>query len=319
MSIETDAPVCFCAGVERAAQRWLACWQPNSDPQPPRALEHALRSLGWCLETGQNPDLTIDLALALHTPMLRIGQWHTWEPCLRKVVEMCTPQVNQARRLSAQNSLGVLWFRMGRLEEAIRLAQQNREIAAGMGDVALQYAAASILTEAYLNNDSYELALRHAEETITLAAAMANAALEADGWINAARALLGLEAYAEADQRLWQAHALALAADNAVYQAKARLFMGHSAARRAQWQAAVTHFESAHTLVTSYGDEVGRATVQSNLGWVFTELGRWDAAARLLEDAVRVLRQHGNDPAERVALRRLSELEARRQAASRVM
>jgi tetratricopeptide (TPR) repeat protein len=321
MSIETDAPTWFRAGIERAAQRWLACLQPQSDPRalPPRALDHALRCLGWCLEADQCPELAIDLALALHTAMIRIGQWQAWEPCLRQVVATCAPQVNPERRLSAQNSLCAIWFRMGYLDEAIELAEQNRKFAVDTRNVALHYAAASILAEAYLNADSHDLALHYAEETIALAAVTANKALEADGWINAARALLGLQAFAEADWRLWQAHALALAAGDVVYQAKARLFMGHSTARRGLWQEAVAHFEAARTLVTSYGDEVGRATVQSNLGWVLTELGRWDEAACLLEDAVRILHHHGNAPAERNALRRLSDLENRRTTAPAAM
>lgn len=321
MSIDSDAPACFHAGIERTARVWLSRLPPDADPRtlPPRTIDHALRALAVCLQHGQNPDLTMDLALALHTTMIRIGQWRVWEHYLRTLVAAGHPGGQLERWLRVRHRLGEIWFRMGRMDEAILLAHESRALALNSGNLTMQYAATSILAEASLNKGDHSLALRYAEETVTLAAAMSNKALEADGWINSARALLGADNYAEANQRLWHAHALALTADDAVYQAKARLFLGHGAMHRAHWPEALAHFDAAHALVSSYGDEVGRATVQTHLGSVLTELGQWDAAARLLEDAVRVLRRHGNEPAEHNALRRLSELEARRATASPLM
>jgi tetratricopeptide (TPR) repeat protein len=318
MSIDSDAPACFHAGIERTARVWLSRLPPDTDPRtlPPRTLDHALHALAVCLQCGQNPDLAIDLALALHSTMMRAGQWRVWERYLRIVVAAGHSHGQLEHWLRVRHHLGTLWFRMGRMDEAILLAYESRELALSSGSLAMQYAATSILAEANLNKRDHPLALRFAEETIALAAAMGNKPLEADGWINTARALLGLDNYDEAGQRLWHAHALALAAGDTVYQAKARLFLGHSAVHRTHWQEALAHFDAAHALVSSYGDEVGRATVQTHLGSVLTELGQWDTAACWLEDAVRVLRRHGNEPAEHIALRRLSELEARRATAS---
>lgn len=321
MSIDSDAPACFRAGIERTARVWLSRLPPDIDPRtlPPRTVDHALRALAACLRYGQDPDLTMDLALALHATMIRIGQWQVWEHYLHTLAATSHPRGELERWLRVRHHLGALWFRMGRLDEAIRLAHESRELALNSGSLAMQYAATSILAEANLNKGDHPLALHYAEETIVLAAAMGDTSLEADGWINTARAWLGMDNYAEAGQRLWHAHDLALAAGDAVYQAKAQLFLGHIAVRRAHWQEALTHFDTAHALVSAYGDEVGRATVQTHLGSVLTELGQWDTAARLLEDAVRVLRRHGNNPAEHVALRRLSELEARRATAPTLM
>lgn len=311
---DLDPRAAFLAGRERAAQHWLAFWQDHA--QEPEALAaaygHVLRALTWCAMADSPSLAAIDLALAVDVHMIRQGQWHDWEPLLRRFVAQAGATGSPERQYALRHSLATICFRLHRLEESIALSQDNHRWATAIGDRRRQAQAAINLAEAYLNAEVFDRALAHAEEAAALGAALHLPWMEADGMIDAARASMGLGELAAAEQRLRQADVLASAAGYPVYQAKAQLFLGQVLGRRGCWQEALAHLETARQLVASYGDEVGRATVQIHLGRALAELGRPDEAVQVLEDAVIIQRRHGNWPAERAAVQRLQELRARK-------
>lgn len=304
----------FVAGLEHAAQHWLAFWQHNGhDVEAQRqARGHALRALLWCADWGQDAERAADLVLALDRHMMWAGQWAEWELCLRRVIAGIGPQVRPERRFELQGCLAAIYFRLHRLDEALALARENERIAAALGDVRRQEAAAVLLAETYLNEPRFDFAQAHAERAVELAVSLGDQVLEADALIDLARALLGQDRIAEAEQHLARAYDLATAAEDTIYRCKAQLFRGHAAAARRDWSQSLIFCSEALNLVTSYGDEVGRGVVLTNMGRALIELGSWDEADQTLTEALRIHRFHGNTPAERVCVQRLQELHAHR-------
>lgn len=309
-----DTRSLFATGMERAAHHWLAYWQQNGyDSEAQRqARGHALRALMWCAEWGITPDTVADLAVALHTHMMRAGQWFEWEPCLRTVLERAGPHICDERRSAVQHCLSTLYFRLHRMEDAIALAEDNVRIALTAADTRRQELATTNLSETYLKMRRYDVAQAYSEEATRLAAALGDAVREADGHINIARALLGLGKVAEAEQHLTRAEHLVAPTSDQVFRCKTRLFQGQAAGARQAWDRALEHFSDALYLVRLYGDEVGYGVVLNNIGRALMELGRWDEADAVLTEALHILQLYGNAPAAQVSRNRLAELRALR-------
>ncbi len=311
---QPDPQTVFHAGIERAGRHWLAFFQaaPRNPEIWARCGGHALRALTWCIESGQSPELTADLAQALQSHVMQLGHWHEWESMMRRVIAQVAETVDVERAWALNSHFSSLLYRLHRLDESIALSQRSYELAVARQDIGRQEGVLIALAEAYLNAEAYDQALRCAEEATALALVLGEPIRETDALIDAARALMALGRVDEAERRLEQALALAQAAGDTVYTAKAHLFLGHAACADGRWALALERFERALPLVAGYHDEVGRATVLSNIGRALTELDRWDEATATLEEAIRVLRHHGNGPAEAVARQRLETVQARR-------
>jgi tetratricopeptide (TPR) repeat protein len=309
-----DWPGQFLAGIERAAQHWLARLREHPMLAPAVWAAdggHALRALTWCADCGRYNELAADLAVALAQNMMQRGHWHEWETLLRRVFDRVGPALDPDRLWELTHVLGQPLLRLHRFAEAIALAERNYQLAAARGDLGRRQAALSRLAEIHLMAEAFDRALPYAEAATALAAARGDPVGEADGLIGAARALMELGDLPEAERRLARALALTTATGSLAFQAKTHIFLGHAARLAGDWAAALAQFRAALPLVSAIGDAVGVGTVLSNIGWALTYLGGWEEGAAALTEAIRLLARHGNTPAEAVARQRLAELRQR--------
>jgi class 3 adenylate cyclase/tetratricopeptide (TPR) repeat protein len=253
------------------------------------AFEQALQALAHLPEDGETRRLAIELRLALGSPLFRLGEYRRDLTVLREAEIL-------ARTLDDRGRLGRVLAQMtavlrltGDLDGAIAAGRQALELAAALGERALQAHASSTLGHAYRATgdlrQAAELLRRSVEATDWEPGTSSRGVrIESQAWL--ARIVSDLGDFAEGRRHGEEALRLAPQVGSANTPIIAHRDLGHLYLTQGDLEPAVRVLEHGLALCRTAGNRVSFLALAADLGAVFVLQGRLVEGRALLEEAV---------------------------------
>ena len=348
MTSQPDSPYAaiFRQYIQRSAQATLDAVQKTGPALPPEQQEQGLHTLDFALNLPDAWREARALLLALAPKVEQAGLRRGWLPFLQRGIERCQAAGDSASQAEMEIHLGMLYFVMGRMDEARALFQASAGRCQALGDAAGQaralnrwayldriqqrsQSAAQLVQQALdlLAPDDAERSFSHYvlgglaidRRDWPQALSHLNAAL--DGWqsrsdpVMVARSLTnlgmaqrGAGQYEEAIASYTEAIAIMAEMGDPVNEAVTRMNLGNVYWATGQPQTALEHYLLAEPIFRRTDDQLRLARVNTTMGIVCTHLGRWEQAHAALATAIDLNRMVGDPRSIANALDALGEL-----------
>jgi class 3 adenylate cyclase/tetratricopeptide (TPR) repeat protein len=253
------------------------------------AFEQALQALAHLPEDGNTGVLAIELRLALGTALFRLGEYRRDLTVLREAEILARARDDRGRLGRVLAQMTAVLRLMGDLDGAIAAGRQALELAAALGDRALQAHASSTLGHAYRatgdNRQAADLLRRSVEATDRESSTSSlSLRVESQAWL--ARIVSDLGDFAEGRRHGEEALHLATRVGSANTPIIAHRDLGHLYLTQGDLEPAVQVLEHGLALCRTAGNRVSFLPLAGDLGYAFALQGRLEEGRALLEEAV---------------------------------
>jgi tetratricopeptide (TPR) repeat protein len=255
------------------------------------AFEQALQALAHLPEDGDTRVLAIEIRLALGSALFRLGEY-------RRDLTLLSEAEALARELDDRVRLGRILAQMtavlrltGDLDGAIAAGRQALDLAAELGDSAVQAQASYTLGHAYWAIGDFRQAaelLRRSVEVADLESGTPSTGLRIESQALLGRILSVLGAFAEGRRHGEEALRLALLAGSGNTPIIAHANLGHLYLTQGDLEHAVRVLEQGLALCRASGNRASFLTIAADLGYASALQGRLVEGRALLEEAVSV-------------------------------
>jgi tetratricopeptide (TPR) repeat protein len=252
-------------------------------------FDHALQALAHLPEHHDTRGLAVDLRLAVDHPLIALGEFGRSLTLLGEAAALARTRDERTRLGRVLARMAQVRREMGDYDGAMAAGLQALELAAALGDSALQVDAALYLGQACYAHDDFGRAaelLRWSVEAADREAGTLspNVRIRPRAWL--ARTLGTLGAFAEGRRHGEEALRLATQAGRGATPIMAHGRLGHLYLAQGDLEPALRVLEQGLALCRGYGDrDVLRATA-AGLGYAYALQGRLVEGRALLEEAI---------------------------------
>jgi class 3 adenylate cyclase/tetratricopeptide (TPR) repeat protein len=253
------------------------------------AFEQALQALAHLPEDGDTRGLALDLRLALGNPLFRLGEYRRNLALLSEAEALARVLDDRARLGRVLTQMAAVLRITGDLDGAIVAGRQALELAAEIGESALQAHASYTLGQVYWAMGDFGQAaalLRRSVETADWEAGTPSTAMriQAQAWL--ARILSALGGFAEGRRHGEEALRLATLVGHGNTPIIAHAGLGHLYLAQGNLQHAIRVLEQGLALCRASGNRASFLAIAADLGYASALQGRLVEGRALLEEAI---------------------------------
>jgi class 3 adenylate cyclase/tetratricopeptide (TPR) repeat protein len=254
------------------------------------AFEQALQALAHLPEDSDTRVLAIELRLALGSPLFRLGEYRRDLALLREVEALARARDDRVRLGRVLAQMAAVLRLTGDLDGAIAAGRQAIELAAEIGESALQAQAAYTLGQVYWATGDFGQAaalLRRSVEAADpeVGTPSTDVRIQSQAWL--ARILSALGAFAEGRRHGEEALRLATAAGHGNTPIIAHAGLGHLYLAQGDLEHAIRVLEQGLALCRASGNRASFLPMAADLGYATALQGRLVEGLALLEEAIR--------------------------------